>query len=188
MAVKFYTAEKEIGEVKYKAQFNGIGAALDAVDSTYIDGTSVTSLEKFSKYILDNVIVEPKLSLNDFGREKIGEEIRETINGVEYVAKFNGITEALRAIDSTYIDGTDTTSVKKLSEYLFENVIIEPKKLSFDEFESMDEYNKVVAFARDAMQGGETMTEFNKVIGFGREVMQGTFRNTTEQKTARAKG
>lgn len=64
---KFYTVEKKIGNTTYTAQFNGISAALDAVDATYIDGTSTTSLQKMAKYLLENVIVEPKgLTVDDF--------------------------------------------------------------------------------------------------------------------------
>ena len=48
---KFYTVPKEINGVKYVAQFNGISAALKAVDSSYIEGTNNTSVEKLSKYV-----------------------------------------------------------------------------------------------------------------------------------------
>ena len=37
MANKFYTVEKDICGTHYVAQFNGISAALDAIDSCYID-------------------------------------------------------------------------------------------------------------------------------------------------------
>ena len=51
MANKFYTVEKEINGKKYVAQFNGISAALKAVDSSYIDGTNNTSVEKMANYL-----------------------------------------------------------------------------------------------------------------------------------------
>ena len=57
---KFYTVEKEINGTKYVAQFNGISAALKAVDESYIEGTNNTSVEKLSRYLFSNVIVEPK--------------------------------------------------------------------------------------------------------------------------------
>ena len=41
----------------------------------------------------------------------------------------------------------------KLAKYLFDNVIVEPKGLAVDDFDSMDEFNEVVAFAREVMQG-----------------------------------
>lgn len=67
MAKKFYTIEKKIGDTTYKAQFNGISAAIDAMDNSYIDGTTNISMSKMSKYILSNVIVEPKgLTPDDF--------------------------------------------------------------------------------------------------------------------------
>ncbi len=79
--------------------------------------------------------------------------VKKTINGTEYTAQFNGISAALSAVDNSYIDGSNNTSVAKLSKYLFENVIVEPKGLTADDFDSMDEFNEVVTFAREVMQG-----------------------------------
>ena len=78
--------------------------------------------------------------------------VKKEINGTTYTAQFNGISAALEAIDNTYIEGTNNTSMKKLSKYLLENVIVDPK-VSVDDFESMDEFNEVIAFAREVMQG-----------------------------------
>lgn len=80
-------------------------------------------------------------------------QVGKEINGVKYTAQFNGLSAALKAIDDSYIEGTNNTSVSKLSKYLFENVIVEPHGLSADDFESMDEFNEVVTFAREVMQG-----------------------------------
>lgn len=77
---------------------------------------------------------------------------KKEINGVEYTAQFNGLSESLAAIDRTYIDGTTTTSVVKMAEYILQNVIVEPK-LTVDDFEDMGALNDVVAFGRDVMQG-----------------------------------
>lgn len=65
---KFYTREKEINGKKYVAQFNGLSAALGAVDSSYVsDSSSNMSIVKMNEYILKNVIVEPKgLQIDDF--------------------------------------------------------------------------------------------------------------------------
>ena len=60
MAKKFYTVQKEIDGVTYTAQFNGVGAALRARDESFLDGSSNLGSEKFSEYILENVIVDPK--------------------------------------------------------------------------------------------------------------------------------
>lgn len=79
--------------------------------------------------------------------------VTKEIKGKKYKAQFNGLSAALRAIDDSYIEGTNNTSLTKLSEYLFENVIVEPKGLSVDDFDSMEEYNEVVSFARQVMQG-----------------------------------
>lgn len=80
-------------------------------------------------------------------------QVTKVINGKEYKAQFSGLSTALRAVDASYIEGTSNTSVEKLAQYLFDNIIVEPKGLTVDEFESMDEFNEVVAFARKTMQG-----------------------------------
>lgn len=80
-------------------------------------------------------------------------QAEKEINGKKYIAQFNGISAALRAVDESYIDGTSTTSVEKLSKYLLANVIVEPKGLTADDFDSMEEFNEVIAFAREVMQG-----------------------------------
>ena len=80
-------------------------------------------------------------------------QVKKTINGVEYTAQFNGISAALKAVDDSYIEGSNNTSVYKLSEYLFKNVIVNPTGLTADDFDNMDDFNEVVTFAREVMQG-----------------------------------
>jgi hypothetical protein len=75
------------------------------------------------------------------------------IRGKKYVAQFNGLSEALRAVDESYIDNSSNTSTVKISNYVLENVIVEPKGLTIDDFDDMDELNEVIAFGRDVMQG-----------------------------------
>lgn len=75
------------------------------------------------------------------------------INGVKYTAQFNGISAALEAVDNSYIDGSSNISTVKLAKYLFENVIVEPKGLTPDDFETVEEFNEVTGWARDVMQG-----------------------------------
>ena len=75
------------------------------------------------------------------------------VNGVKYKAQFNGLSAALKAMDESYIDGTTNLSTFKLAEYIFKNVVVEPKNLSIDDFESLDEFNEVVMWAQDVMQG-----------------------------------
>lgn len=79
--------------------------------------------------------------------------VDKEIGGKTYTAQFNGISAALKAVDASYIEGTSNTSVEKLSKYLFENVIVEPKGLTADDFDSMAEFNEVISFAREVMQG-----------------------------------
>lgn len=177
MTNKFYTVKKTIRGKEYVAQFNGLSAALSAVDNSYIDGTQNTSLVKISKYILDHVIVEPRLTVDSFGADLIGKTKTKQIGDKEYTVCFNGLLSALKAVDNSYIDGTQNTSMDKLTRYLLENVVTTPKSLTVDDFEDMDEFNEVITFAREAMQGWGVMDEFNEVIAFGREVMQGNFRH-----------
>ena len=90
------------------------------------------------------------------------------INGVKYVAQFNGMSTALEAVDSCYIDGTNTTSASKMAKYLFDHVIVEPKGLTVDDFDNAKDLNEVTAFAQ--------------------EVMQGNFRNEAQQSATAKKG
>lgn len=79
--------------------------------------------------------------------------VNKTINGKDYTAQFNGLSCALRAVDQSYIEGTQNTSIEALSKYIFENVIVEPKGLSIDDFDTIEEFNEVVNFGREVMQG-----------------------------------
>ena len=79
--------------------------------------------------------------------------VKKEINGKEYIAQFSGISAALRAVDASYIEGSTNTSVEKMAKYLFDTIIVEPKGLTIDDFDSMDEFNQVVSFARQVMQG-----------------------------------
>lgn len=187
MAIKYFTASKKIKGVTYTAQFNGISAALDCTDNSYSEETGKSSSEKFGKYLFENVLVEPKLSINDIGKDKIGATFEKVINGTKYVAKFDGILAALRATDKSYGDN-GKISTKKLSEYLFESVIVEPENLDIDDFASVEEFSEVVEFASKAMQGGEVMDEYNEITTFLREVMQGNFRPAENTGTAKKAG
>ena len=93
---------------------------------------------------------------------------KKTIGGKEYTAQFNGISAALEAVDNCYIDGTSNISMSKLSKYILDNVIVEPKGLTPDDFDTLD--------------------DFQEVIGFGREVMEGQFRPVENRGTAKKKG
>lgn len=81
------------------------------------------------------------------------------INGTKYVAQFNGLSFALRAVDENYIEGTTIVSTAGLAQYLLDKVIVEPKGLQVDDFDTMEELNEVTEFARDVMQGKFRPTE-----------------------------
>ena len=93
---------------------------------------------------------------------------KKTINGTEFTAQFNGLSAALSAIDNSNVEGTDRTSLLKLATYVLENVIVEPKGLTPDDF--------------------DTIEELNEVVRFGSDVMQGKFRGTTDESTTKEKG
>ena len=84
----------------------------------------------------------------------------KTVDGVKYVAQFNGLSENFRAIDNCYIANSQNTSLEKLNTYILENVIVEPKGLTIDDFDNLE--------------------TFNEVINFGHQVMQGKFRDKNE--------
>lgn len=91
--------------------------------------------------------------------------VTKKINGTDYVAQFNGLSAAIRAVDQSYIDDTSNTSIEKMANYIFDNVIVEPKGLTIDDFDTLD--------------------ELNAVVGFGREVMQGKFREKADTAAAK---
>lgn len=92
--------------------------------------------------------------------------VEKEINGTIYKAQFNGISAALKALDNSYIDGTSTTSLTKLSDYLLEHVLVEPK-MTVDDFENMNEFNEVIAFLREVMSG-EFREANNETSGKGK--------------------
>lgn len=184
----FYQVTKEINGTEYTAQFNGISAAEDAIDNCGLENCDAISNEKFAKYLFDNVIVSPKVKINDFGADKIGKTEKKVIGGVEYVAVFNGMLAALRIQDSSYTEGTSKLSQKKFAKNLFDKVIVTPEELTADDFNNIDDYNEVIKFARDTMQGGkEIMDEYNEVTRFARDVMHGRFQEEANTKSTSTK-
>ena len=79
--------------------------------------------------------------------------VKKTIRGKEYTFQFNGISAALQAVDDSYIEDSGNISTIKLANYIFENVVVDPKGLTPDDFDSMDEFNEVIRAGRDVMQG-----------------------------------
>lgn len=79
--------------------------------------------------------------------------VEKKINGKNYKAQFNGLSEGIAAIDNSYIEGSSNISLEKIAKYVFENVIVEPHGLTIDDFEDMDDLNEVVKFGQQVMQG-----------------------------------
>ena len=94
-------------------------------------------------------------------------QIKKVIGGKEYVAQFNGIAAAVEALDE-WRKENENISIAAMSKYVLEHVIVEPKGLTMDDFDTMDELNEVIAF--------------------GRDVCQGNFREQAKQSAAEAKG
>lgn len=94
--------------------------------------------------------------------------VTKEIRGKEYTAQFSGLSTSLRAVDSSYVEGTNNTSIEKLATFIFKHVIVQPSGLDIDDFDDME--------------------EFNEVVTFGREVMQGKFRDEQDTETAKGTG
>lgn len=95
-------------------------------------------------------------------------KVDKVINGTKYTAQFNGLLAALEIIDNSYIDNSSNISIEKLGEHILKNVIVSPAGLTANDFDNMDEYNAVVTF--------------------GREVMQGNFREKADKKSTETEG
>ncbi len=91
-------------------------------------------------------------------------QVKKVIKGTEYTAQFNGFGEAYKFTDAI-TDSSMKPSLYKAAEYLFENVLVEPKR-TFDDFEDREELDEVIAFLT--------------------EVKDGTFRETTDEGTTKA--
>lgn len=93
--------------------------------------------------------------------------IEKEIDGITYKAQFNGVTETYRLNEAC---GDKST---KIAEYLFENIIVEPK-IKPDE---IDEYfgtnyehmNSVIEFAQKVMQADKEYFPNPTKVGFKKE-------------------
>lgn len=78
---------------------------------------------------------------------------KRTINGVEYTAQFSGVSTALNAADQSYLDNSRNTSSGKYAQYILDHVIVEPKGLTVDDFDSVEELTDVTSFGSEVMNG-----------------------------------
>ena len=79
--------------------------------------------------------------------------VEKEFSGVKYKFQFNGLSAYMQALDESYVDGTSNTSIVKLNKYILENVVVEPKGLTIDDFDSAEKLGEITAFARKVMQG-----------------------------------
>lgn len=82
-------------------------------------------------------------------------QVKKTINGVEYTAQYNGALSHNRALDYAR-DGQESLvpSMEKMTLYLLENVLIEPKERKNEEaYENYAELSAVTEFLTEVNQG-----------------------------------
>lgn len=91
--------------------------------------------------------------------------VEKEINGTTYKAQFNGISAYYDIVEGSYIDGTSNISTKKLAKHIFEKVIIEPKGLTMDDFDSLEEFNEVAMWGRSVMEGKLKPSDNKKTTG-----------------------
>lgn len=84
---KIYTVTKTINGTEYTFQHNGVSAWLKALDESYVDGTSNISTYKLNAYLLENVVVSPKMEIDDFASadelSKVAAFARKVASGEE---------------------------------------------------------------------------------------------------------
>lgn len=80
-------------------------------------------------------------------------QVEKVINDKKYIAQFAGLSVAQDAADNCRNGDTPHISTAKLTQYLFDHVIVEPKNLTADDFDCIEELNAVTEFAREVMQG-----------------------------------
>lgn len=80
------------------------------------------------------------------------EIIKKTINGVEYKAVWRGMAYTIECMEKCKIKGTDILSPDKLSEIVFDNIIVSPK-VSVDDFGDMETFSEVFEFGKSVLLG-----------------------------------
>lgn len=82
-------------------------------------------------------------------------QITKTINGVEYEAQYNGNSQFYEFQDECKknIGGVAELNMKQVAKFIFENVIISPKGLTLDDFDSFEDSQDVITFGIDVMRG-----------------------------------
>ena len=101
-------------------------------------------------------------------RDDMNTNHEEYMNAKQEELTYLGKIYRTGKINSAYLrmmNSKMTSMNEKLANYLFKNVIVEPQGLTPDSFESMEDFNQVISFAR--------------------EVMEGNFRDKKEQKPAK---
>lgn len=88
-------------------------------------------------------------------------QVEKEINGVKYTAQFSGLSAWLRCTDAAKQDnGSDDPSNIRIYEKVLEAGLVEPKGLTVDDFDDMDNLDAVFKFVSNVMKGKfRTQTE-----------------------------
>lgn len=79
-------------------------------------------------------------------------KVTKEINGKMYEAQFVGCSVALKATDECK-DKDGNLSNYKTAQYILDNVITEPRGLTVDDFDTVEELSEVTGFGGDVMSG-----------------------------------
>lgn len=82
--------------------------------------------------------------------------IKKTINGIEYVAEWKGVSFSKERIESCRVKNTEMLSKSKLAKVVFNEVITSPK-ISANDFSDFNEFEEVLDFGASVLFG-----EFDK--------------------------
>lgn len=79
--------------------------------------------------------------------------VTKEINGKSYTAQFSGLSTYYTIVDRSYLEDGSTTSALKLANNVLKYGIVEPPNLDVDQFDTLEDANEVVAFAKEVLQG-----------------------------------
>lgn len=79
-------------------------------------------------------------------------KVTKEIDGVKYTAQFSGASMALQALDAAS-DGNGGRSEMKYAEFLLKNIVVNPKNIDMDAFDTYEKLSNVTTFAASVMRG-----------------------------------
>ncbi len=81
---KFTQVKRTINGTEYTAQFNGMSSRYKAIDEAakFVDDNQGVSMFKMAEYLLKNVLVEPKMGIDDFEDAETLDEVIQFLSSV----------------------------------------------------------------------------------------------------------